>query len=389
MTPCALTPQRTTAMPTKARLAAARPLRRAPPQQTCRCSSSSSSSSASPKNKLAPGESNESASSWIAKWKARQANESTESPEEVEARWQEKRKQLREQFTGDSFTYIYCHGFRSSPESLKAAAISRLFAARGIDIDVLDLRGPQSPSHAGTSVAHMVGVIHDAVCSSSQPVRLIGSSLGGYVASLYAARYPERIERLVLLCPAFEPGNVLSAAAGGADAMDAWRSTGSHDFGDGDAVNAKPLLDELNDEGEFPPYPFVRCPALVVHGVEDDVVPLETSLSFARQASVNMRPLGMSGDVVEERRLMEVNDTHDLSQSMEYILERLCKYFDLETTGEMAMRQGMGPSLEGDAYGTRESFARGHGFNYEVLESFEEWDEAVQRNVRGDDNKPK
>jgi len=86
---------------------------------------------------------------------------------------------------------------------------------------------------------------------------------------------------------------------------------------------------------------------------------------------------------------MEVNDTHDLSQSMEYILERLCKYFDLETTGEMAMRQGMGPSLEGDAYGTRESFARGHGFNYEVLESFEEWDEAVQRNVRGDDNKPK
>ncbi|WP_437881462.1 alpha/beta fold hydrolase [Pseudomonas sp. LRF_L74] len=37
---------------------------------------------------------------------------------------------------------------------------------------------------------------------SARPIVLIGSSLGGCVAALYAARKPERVERLVLLAPA-------------------------------------------------------------------------------------------------------------------------------------------------------------------------------------------
>ena len=35
------------------------------------------------------------------------------------------------------------------------------------------------------------------------PVILMGSSLGGYLAALYASRHPN-VERLVLLAPAFE-----------------------------------------------------------------------------------------------------------------------------------------------------------------------------------------
>lgn len=35
-----------------------------------------------------------------------------------------------------------------------------------------------------------------------EPARLIGSSMGGYLASLYAAAHP-KVERLVLLAPAF------------------------------------------------------------------------------------------------------------------------------------------------------------------------------------------
>ena len=45
-------------------------------------------------------------------------------------------------------------------------------------------------------------VIERAV--GEQPAILIGSSLGGYLAALYAARHPAQIERLVLLAPAFQ-----------------------------------------------------------------------------------------------------------------------------------------------------------------------------------------
>ena len=37
-----------------------------------------------------------------------------------------------------------------------------------------------------------------------QPAILMGSSLGGYLAALYAARHPQQIERLVLMAPAFQ-----------------------------------------------------------------------------------------------------------------------------------------------------------------------------------------
>ena len=49
------------------------------------------------------------------------------------------------------------------------------------------------------------------------------------------------------------------------------------------------------------------------------------------------------------------------------------------------MRQGMGPvDLEGDAYGNRESFARGHGYNWETLDNWENWEEDAKELVRGD-----
>ena len=333
----------------------------------------------------APGESDESASDWIAKWKARKEERSAQTPEQQEYEYQQRRQKMREaSFVGYQYAYVYCHGFRSSPDSAKAGALARLLASRGIGLTVPDLRGPATPSCAGTSVRHMLDAIGEAVAAAkaeanATKVRIVGSSLGGYAAALYAAQNPDDVDSLVLLCPALEPKAVLGAAAGGDAAVDAWRSTGSHDFGDGDAVNAEPLLGELD---ELPGFPLVRCPVLVVHGTRDSVVPLESSLAFTRMASINMRPLGMSDEEVEERRLLEVDDEHDLAASMEYILERLCTYFDIETTGEMAMRQGLGVDLEGARYGSREDYARSHGYNFETIENFEEWSEEAKRAVR-------
>jgi len=40
--------------------------------------------------------------------------------------------------------------------------------------------------------------------ANGEPLILMGSSLGGYLAALYAERHPKAVDRLILLAPAFE-----------------------------------------------------------------------------------------------------------------------------------------------------------------------------------------
>ncbi len=72
--------------------------------------------------------------------------------------------------------------------------------------------------------------------------RIIGSSFGGLMAALWTRRHPEKVERLILLAPA------------------------------------------LHRTEYFPTAPPVDVPTLLVHGTEDDVVPLEPVAEAARRA---------------------------------------------------------------------------------------------------------
>ena len=61
--------------------------------------------------------------------------------------------------------------------------------------------------------------------ADSGPINILGSSMGGYLAALYAARHPE-VRRVVLLAPAFRLAERWEARLGEA-AMADWRQTGS------------------------------------------------------------------------------------------------------------------------------------------------------------------
>src|SRR5579883_715627 len=89
---------------------------------------------------------------------------------------------------------IYLHGFASGPSSKKA----RFFAERIPHLEVPDLaRG----DFEHLTITGQLEVIRDL--AKGEPVHLIGSSLGGYLAALYASRHPE-VQKLVLMAPAFE-----------------------------------------------------------------------------------------------------------------------------------------------------------------------------------------
>jgi pimeloyl-ACP methyl ester carboxylesterase len=116
---------------------------------------------------------------------------------------------------------LYLHGFASSPQSSKATFFARKLAARGIIMTVPDLN---EPDFSTLTVSRMLGQVSEWLASSTGPVCVVGSSLGGFVAVQAARQHPDRISRLVLLAPALDfDGKRLSDL--GDRGLEAWKSS--------------------------------------------------------------------------------------------------------------------------------------------------------------------
>jgi predicted esterase YcpF (UPF0227 family)/prolyl-tRNA editing enzyme YbaK/EbsC (Cys-tRNA(Pro) deacylase) len=100
---------------------------------------------------------------------------------------------------------LYLHGFRSSPQSVKARLIANRCAQLDRAADYLCPQLPVAPAAAAASIFEL------AVPHGGAALTVIGSSLGGY----YATWLAERVEcRVVLLNPAIRPQRDLAAYLG-------------------------------------------------------------------------------------------------------------------------------------------------------------------------------
>ena len=116
---------------------------------------------------------------------------------------------------------LYLHGFASGPESTKGVLFRDRFAGRGIPVDLPDLAGGDFEH---LTLTGQLAVIDQRVRERS-PEAVIGSSLGGYLAALYAARRPGVFRALVLLAPGFGFARRWPASLG-EDALRDWRERG-------------------------------------------------------------------------------------------------------------------------------------------------------------------
>ena len=127
--------------------------------------------------------------------------------------------------------------------------------------------------------------------ANNQPVILMGSSMGGYLAALYAARHPE-VERLILLAPAFRFAHRWEEYLGAAQVAE-WRRSGVMDvfhYAENRQVQLGYQL--LGDAAQYDDYPNFHQPALIFHGALDDVVPAAYSQEFAAShANVHLRSM--------------------------------------------------------------------------------------------------
>jgi pimeloyl-ACP methyl ester carboxylesterase len=127
---------------------------------------------------------------------------------------------------------VFSHGKESGPWGKKISALAEVARSEGFDAHSVDYRGLDDPRQR---TARLV----DFCKELSGDLVLVGSSLGGYVAVASASLLHAR--GVFLLAPALYVQG----------------------------------LPELRDG-------VLDCPAAVVHGWRDDVVPFEDSIRFAR-----------------------------------------------------------------------------------------------------------
>ena len=158
------------------------------------------------------------------------------------------------------------------------------------DLALLDLNTDGNPSKLSFAGAQAQLDAHWHADAARAPLRLVGSSFGGTAALAYANRHPERVDRLLLLCPGFDLGARWESIVG-ADALAAWERVGVHTF-------ALPRTGEpcdvpwafVEESRRQPPLEPPPCPTVIVHATEDEVVPWTLSADFVERCPDAARP---------------------------------------------------------------------------------------------------
>ncbi len=162
------------------------------------------------------------------------------------------------------------------------------------------------------------------------------------------------------LAQTFNLRGCLERAVGGERGLAAWRTLGTAQL-DGTPVD----FSLLEDVDAFSAFPFVRCRAYVAHGAADGFAELEDSLTWVRNASVNMRRRDMPTEPVRERRLLELADDHALAGSVPTLTTKV-----VEWHGLFGLAEGDNVPRADLEAARPQDFARGHGVNFEVYRNW-------------------
>ena len=204
--------------------------------------------------------------------------------------------------------FINLHGFASGPGSNKAKAFKKRFDELGISIHVPDLQQGDFENLTLTGQIELVQGIIDK--KKDKKFGLIGSSMGGYLASLIA-QTRESVQALFLMAPGF-------------NFLNRWRKK----------LDISKTTDELipvfhyryNKEVRLNTYLFRdaetweslpldrKIPTFIVHGLHDETIDIEESRDFVRGKSFCS--------------LKELDSDHGLLSCIDSIIEDSLGFFN-------------------------------------------------------------
>ena len=175
---------------------------------------------------------------------------------------------------------FYLHGFASSARSTKARYVADRLREHGVALECPDFN---EPDFATLTLTRMLAQLGAALARADGPAALIGSSLGGTLAVLAAAAFPDRVDRLVLMAPA-----VMFAKEGHhllpPERIAQWRRLGAlpffhYGYNEQRPLNVAFYEDSLTHDAFNAVF---RQPTLAFTGLRDPLVDHRTVEAFAR-----------------------------------------------------------------------------------------------------------
>ncbi len=179
--------------------------------------------------------------------------------------------------------FVYLHGFASGAASRKARFFRERLAAAGHQMEAPDLNGGDFEH---LTIGNQLRIVEELL--RGEPATLIGSSMGGYLAALYASRHPE-IERVLLLAPAFRFAQHWADLVG-EEPLERWCRTGSLPVFHYAEQRMRSLSYDIVEESPgWDLEPAFSQPGRIFHGSRDTVVPPRLSEEYvARHPHVQL-----------------------------------------------------------------------------------------------------
>ncbi len=159
----------------------------------------------------------------------------------------------------DTSRLIYLHGLESDSNSGKARLFREWFP------------GMLTPDFKGSLEERMTQL--EPLLAPKQDWTIIGSSFGGLMGTIYACKHPARVRKLILLAPAL-------------------------------------LRDPFASYLDLEP---VSVPTILIHGTQDDVVPLEPVREIAQQLFTDLTCITVEDDHRLHKTVQELDWKHLLA----------------------------------------------------------------------------
>jgi pimeloyl-ACP methyl ester carboxylesterase len=207
----------------------------------------------------------------------------------------------------DKQTILLLHGFASSGQSTKARYLrEKSKALPQVEFHATDFN-PTPKDFEYVTVTGLINRLRQYILDQHlENVSLIGSSLGGLIALHYAHRFGG-VERMLLLAPG------LFWLSGGLaeEGLEQWEKAGVAPVFHYAFERELPVRYDLQVDGlrYLEPVP-PAIPIIIIHGRNDDVVPIDHSRKYA-------------ANFPDKVQLIEVDADHDLNGHLELIWEHV------------------------------------------------------------------
>jgi pimeloyl-ACP methyl ester carboxylesterase len=217
-------------------------------------------------------------------------------------------------------TILYLHGFLSSAQSTKARFLSEHLAGLpGTTFHAIDFNPTPRDFETMTTTGQINRLRQFVLDRALDNLGLVGSSFGGLIALHYAHRFGQRlgaVARMLLLAPAV----VWLSGGLSEQELRRWEEAGVAPLYHPAFDREVPIRYDLHLDGlrYLEPAP-PAAPTLIIHGRQDQTVPIAHSRAYA-------------ADHPDAVRLIEVDADHDLNPHLDLIWEHV-QSFLLDAAG--------------------------------------------------------